>query len=141
MKALIGSIAAIVLGALLFTIFLPNSAIIYEDRFDELDIPTRCADVVAMVEAGDQSPYVLGMVDALQKDLARINTSRNERVKAINRVFRQSVAHLGEYVQAAWDGDGDAAAKSLALARAAYKEADDALNAYKRELHTPQEVG
>ncbi len=131
----------IVGGALFFTIFLPNSAIIYEDRFDELDIPTRCEDVIAMVEAGNCSPYVMGMVEALTKDLARVNTSRNPRVKEINAVFRRSVGYLGDYVNASRAGDKKAAAEALELAKTSYKTADDRLNAYKRELNTSGKVG
>lgn len=130
---------------LLFAVLLllgacaPSAAVLYENYFDELDIENRCNDAAAALDAGHITLWLKGEIRAIVKDLRSIPTG-DPMLTEINDTFIRSANLLMDCYEAQQTGDLYAADKAFTTAKVEYANANNALNAYKRQLSQEDSV-
>ena len=124
---------SLILTALLLTSCVANQALLYEDRFDELDIRSRVNELAYHIERGETGALLCKQANTIIEDLESIHPQNDETLAKINNDFivvARTLIQAMDHTKANNTQSFDSCYKA---AKALYESADKHLNRYKRQ--------
>ena len=139
MKKFFLSLIALMLAALLLTSCVANRALLYEDRFDELDIRSRVNELAYHIERGETGVLLYKQANTIIEDLESIHPQNDETLAKINNDFIVVARTLIQAMDHTKANNTQAFDSCYKAAKALYNTTDRHLNRYKRRLERSNE--
>lgn len=109
-----------------------NEALLYEDRFDELDIAGRFNDLAYHVERGETGKSLYRQANTIIEDLQAIRIGEDETIEKINNDFIVVARTLIQAMDHVKANNFSAFSSCYYAAKDLYNKTDKALNRYKK---------
>ncbi len=109
-----------------------NQAILYEDRFDELDISGRFNDLAYYIERGETNALLYKRANTIIEDLESIHPTNDETLEKINSDFIIVARTLIQAMDHMKASNTPAFSSCYRAAKDLYNKTDKSLNRYKK---------
>lgn len=133
MKKTFLAVISLLLCALLLASCAVNRALIYEDRFDELDIHSRFNELAYQIKRGKTGVLLYKQANTIIEDLESIQPQDDETLARINEDFIVVARTLIQAMDHTKSHNTQAFTSCYNAAKDLYNTTDKQLNRYKRK--------